>query len=142
VNARLQPAKTCRSFCCGGIRPLLPQFPGHRFYLGKLALLAHIQFPWRVNAELLLCGAMIGACLTGALSNRPRNGTGRIIAWVASIGVAGVLVANIGNSCITLRSNGERWKTSCGITSATGNISLPIELRLRRFSGMARKRLL
>ncbi len=68
------------------------------FLWASLPLLAHIQFPWRVNAELLLCGAMIGACLTSAISNRPRNGRGRIIAWVAVIGGAGLLVANMENS--------------------------------------------
>jgi hypothetical protein len=73
-------------------------FRASDFLWARLPLLAHIQFPWRVNAELLLCGAMIGACLTSAISNRPRNGRGRIIAWVAAIGLAGVLVANIENS--------------------------------------------
>ncbi len=73
-------------------------FRASDFLWANLPLLAHIQFPWRVNAELLLCGAMIGACLTSAILSRPRNGRGRIIAWVAAIGVAGLLVANIGNS--------------------------------------------
>jgi hypothetical protein len=73
-------------------------FRASDFLWASLPLLAHIQFPWRVNAELLLCGAMIGACLTSAISNRTRNGRGRIIAWVSAIGVAGLLVANIGNS--------------------------------------------
>jgi hypothetical protein len=73
-------------------------FRASDFLWASLPLLAHIQFPWRVNAELLLCGAMIGACLTSAIANRPRNGRARIIAWVAAIGVAGLLVANIGNS--------------------------------------------
>ena len=64
----------------------------------SLPLLAHIQFPWRVNAELLLCGAMIGACLASTISERPHNGRGRMIAWVAAIGSVGLLFVNIGNS--------------------------------------------
>lgn len=75
-------------------------FRASDFLWASLPLLSHIQFPWRVNAELLLCGAMIGACLTSAISNRPRDGRGRIIAWVAAIGVAGLLLANIGNSLL------------------------------------------
>jgi len=75
-------------------------FRASDFLWASLPLLSHIQFPWRVNAELLLCGAMIGACLTSAILNRPRDGRGRIIAWAAAIGVAGLLIANIGNSLL------------------------------------------
>jgi hypothetical protein len=63
-----------------------------------LPLLSRIQFPWRLNAELLVCVTLIGACLTSVLLNGPRNDRGRFIAWVAAAGVAGLLVVNIGNS--------------------------------------------
>jgi hypothetical protein len=92
------PLKLALAFAVVASAYYFLNFRASNFIWASLPLLAHIQFPWRVNAELLLCAAMIGACLTSALSHRPRNGTGRIIAWVASIGVAGVLVANIGNS--------------------------------------------
>ena len=92
------PLKLAVAFAVVGSAYYFLNFRASNFIWASLPLLARIQFPWRVNAELLLCGAMIGACLTSALSNRPYNGTGRIIAWVAVIGVAGVLAANIGNS--------------------------------------------
>ena len=92
------PLKLALAFAVVASAYYFLNFRASNFIWTSLPLLARIQFPWRVNAELLLCGAMIGACLTSALSNRSRSGMGRSIAWVCVIGVAGVLVANIGNS--------------------------------------------
>jgi hypothetical protein len=68
------------------------------FLWERLPLLSRIQFPWRVNAELLVCVALIGACLITVLLGRPREDRGRFIAWAVAAGVASLLVVNIGNS--------------------------------------------
>ncbi len=73
-------------------------FRASDFLWESVPFLSRIQFPWRVNAELLVCVALIGACLASVLLNRPRDDWGRFTAWVMAIGVAGLLATNIGNS--------------------------------------------
>jgi hypothetical protein len=73
-------------------------FEASDFLWKHLPLISKIQFPWRVNAELLVCAAATGACLTSALITRRRNGAGRFIAWVTALGIAGLFAANIENS--------------------------------------------
>jgi hypothetical protein len=70
-------------------------FQASDFLWKTLPLLARIQFPYRLNSELLVCTAMIGACLTSVLLRPLGSGAGRIIAWTMAVGVSGLFAINL-----------------------------------------------
>jgi uncharacterized membrane protein len=74
---------------------LFLNFQASDFLWKYLPLLSRIQFPWRINSELLVCIAITGACLAGVLLNRPRDAAGQLIARIAAVGVLGLFAANV-----------------------------------------------
>lgn len=69
-----------------------------QFLWERLTFLAHTQFPWRDNAELLLCAALIGACLTKILLESAASVSKRRIAGGLAVSVLALLIVNVGNS--------------------------------------------